>query len=794
MTGEGQERIMDLGNDVTSSARGADERMTREEQDTGVAQGYGFRGGSILNGMNRSEGSSTGVTEDPSSVREFSEDPNLVSMWKPVTKEELLGAKVENGSAAGPDGISPDSWNKVNDKYKLLLYNLFVFYEGVPNALQSSRTVFIPKEEGGSTDPGDFRPLTICSVVLREFNKILARRLVKVHEHDPRQTAYQPMDGVGMNVIVTTAIIAEAKRKLKELHIAILDLVKAFNSIYHEAIKAGVEELGYPKGFVKYITRLYEQAYTFLQFEGETKKARVGVGVYQGDPLSGLIFLMVFQKGLKALNKEVGFDLGNARCNAGAYSDDNLLYASTREGLQENIDRKSREEERVGLRANPRKSRTLSLVPSGREKKIKVVTGKPFAVGGGVVEEIGVLDAWKYLGVRFMGTVTAKSDDKLGTFLQRLTEAPLKPQQRLRMLKLIVIPRIQCRLIDSRTTAAGLKRIDVLIRKNVKLWLKLPHDATNAYMHASVRAGGLGIACFQFWIPLMRLMKFRRLGTMEDERVREALKTEHFKAIVRRSKQSLRFMGAEDPTVKDYDRFWREELKRRVDGKDLEGADAHKSSTSWVSWRADQISGEDYIHYHQIRANCLPTRVRTARGRPEKQVQCRAGCNSTETLQHVIQMCDRTHDVVIQKHDRVVDKLEEEFGRRRYRVYREEHLRIGNVLRKPDLLIVKDGRMHVVDAQVRRCRALERDHKDKVDYYKNEPGLTELLKQRFRVDEVSYHSCTLSYKGIWSRASVEELQKLGVSDYCLFEIVTSVLRGSWIGWKTFNTRNNVVRY
>lgn len=794
LAGEGHDINSVHGNNVDTSTSRADERLTGGIQDTGVARGYGLRRGSIQIDANRPVGRDIIATEDPSSVGGLSENPDLASMWNPVTMEELKGAKTENGSAAGPDGISPESWNKIDIRYKLLLYNLFVFYEGVPKALQNSRTVLIPKEEGGSTDPGDFRPLTICSVVLREFNKVLARRLVVLHHHDPRQTAYQPLDGVGMNVVITTAIIAEARRKLQELHIAILDLAKAFNSIFHEAIKAGVEELGYPKGFVAYITQLYEEAFTVLQFEGRELRAKVGAGVYQGDPLSGLIFLLVFEKGLRALDKDVGFELGTVRCNAGAYSDDNLLYASTREGLQRNINLKSTEEEKVGLLANPRKSNTLSLVPSGREKKMKVVKGKPFIVGGEVVKEIGVLDAWKYLGVRFEGTKVAEAKDNISTCLQRLTEAPLKPQQRLRLLKLIVIPRFQCRLIDSRTTAAGLKKIDVQIRRSVKQWLKLPHDVPNAYLHAPVKAGGLGVACFQFWIPLLRLRKLERLGNSNDERVKEALGTEVYSAIIRRCRQTLRFMGSENPSVRDYDRFWKEELRSKVDGKDLEGAEVHTSSTSWVSWNSDRISGEDYVHYHQLRANCLPTRVRTARGRPEKQVLCRAGCHSTETSQHVIQMCDRTHDVVVMRHDRVVGKLGDEFRRKKYRVEREKHLRIGNVLRKPDLLIMKGGLLHVVDAQVRRCRTLEKDHKDKVEYYQNEPGLTDLLKRTYRVSEVRYHSCTLSYKGIWSKSSVGGLKELGVSDYCLFEIVTSVLRGSWIGWKTFNARNNVVRY
>lgn len=53
---------------------------------------------------------------------------------------------------------------------------------------------------------------------------------MRLFEFDDRKTAYeyQLLDGVGRNAAITSAIIAEAKRKLAEMHAAILDLAKSF--------------------------------------------------------------------------------------------------------------------------------------------------------------------------------------------------------------------------------------------------------------------------------------------------------------------------------------------------------------------------------------------------------------------------------------------------------------------------------------------------------------------------------------------------------------------------------------
>lgn len=55
--------------------------------------------------------------------------------------------------------------------------------------------------------PGNFRPISISSVVLRQFKKILANRVIRLYNFDERQSVYQLVDGVGRSVAVLSAII-----------------------------------------------------------------------------------------------------------------------------------------------------------------------------------------------------------------------------------------------------------------------------------------------------------------------------------------------------------------------------------------------------------------------------------------------------------------------------------------------------------------------------------------------------------------------------------------------------------
>lgn len=399
------------------------------------------------------------------------EKESMRPLWNAVTIEEVEKARVANDSAAGPDGISPVAWNRLSSKFKKLIYNLFVFYEKAPKAFKVSRTVFIPKVEGGSTDPADLRPLSVCSVVLRGFNKILAERVVTLHDFDKRQSAYLPMDGVGACVFGLSGVIANAREKLEELHIVGMDIGKAFPSLKHKEIVQSQARAGSPRGFVNYLRNMYTEVETLMQFEGQSRLTRVNGGVYQGDPLSGPIFTMSLEGMLKSLDCNVGIDIGVERVNAGAYADDTNLFGATRKGTQINVDKYSQAGLVKGLGINAKKSWSLSLVPSGKEKKMKVETGKPFNVGGVPIKEMTIMDLWRYLGVNFNSRGPEKVDGSIEADLQSLTKGPLKPQQKVHMLKAYVIPRHQDKLVLSRTAAKCLGRMDKQIGRYVRKWL-----------------------------------------------------------------------------------------------------------------------------------------------------------------------------------------------------------------------------------------------------------------------------------------------------------------------------------
>lgn len=77
-----------------------------------------------------------------------------------------------------------------------------------------------------------------------------------------------------------------------------------------------------------------------------------------------------------------------------AYADDLTLIAYTRAELQELLHQPEAFFKARGLSFNPAKSSTLSLVPSSKQKKIKVEE-IPFRIEGSDIPTLSCVASWK---------------------------------------------------------------------------------------------------------------------------------------------------------------------------------------------------------------------------------------------------------------------------------------------------------------------------------------------------------------------------------------------------------------
>lgn len=714
----------------------------------------------------------------------------LKGIWDPISEAEIRAAELGYETAAGPDGISVKNWTAVPILLRELIYNIVLLDGTLEKQLNIARTVFLPKG-GGELSPGDFRPLSITSVVVRQLHKILGKRISDKYKFDERQRAFISCDGTLENLSILATILADSKSRLRECHIATLDIRKAFDSVPHAVVIETIKEMGCPQKFVKYIANLYENARTTLQYGGQNTKISIGRGVLQGDPLSPLIFNSVMDRVLSKVDPDIGYTINGKIFNCAAFADDIILFSRTKMGLQKIVGQVNASLRIQGLEINFEKSNVLSLVPSGRDKKMKIVTDSMIQIEGKALKQIGINEVWKYLGVRYEGANICKDSVSLTDDLRKLDQAPLKPQQRLEILKSSVLSKHLHTLVLGRTTISKLKELDSQVRRSIRKWLVLPNDVPLAYFYASIRSGGLGLMCLKESVPSIRksrLNNFLATGTPAADAINDSFFVNDQLAWC---EKTLAHIGG-DVSKEMRRRYWDDLLETKFDTMHLVQSRDAKASASWVCTKSHLLSGKDFVHYNQVRAGCLPSRARTQRGRTGPR-ECRAGCKAIETNYHIIQQCHRTHGGRLLRHDRLVDILAESLGNGpdAYNIVKEPKFRTEVGLRKPDLLVTRGTETTLIDVQIVSGTHMKEDNATKRRKYRTVPGLEEQIQRLCGSTIVNYKAMTMSYKGVFEKDSAELLHKLGITEHQKFMLVTSTLRGSYLNWTRFNHMNTI---
>ncbi|KAL0103868.1 hypothetical protein PUN28_017905 [Cardiocondyla obscurior] len=443
-------------------------------------------------------------------------------------------------------------------------------------------------------------------------------------------------------------------------NVFLLDLLLRFHSKNHKPLYTASIDIAkaFDSPMIAYITNAYARSSTKLGCSQWTSESiQPTCGVKQGDPMSPVIFNMIIERLLIKLPNDIGARIDGIKVNAAAFADDMLLFSSTPTGLQKS-------------------------------------------------------DDWKYLGIPFTpeGRAKTNASGKLRDALEKLTKAPLKPQQRLFALRTNVIPGLYHQLELGNVTLSKLRKCDNMIRQAVRTWINLPTDTPNAYIHASIGDGGLGISSLRWTVPLRRLNRLKKLPLAEQpaNSAPGAFTQNEIKQCENRLKDNQQNIK----TSADIYKRWAEQLYTKVDGIGL------------------------------------------------KESLCRAGCNRPETLNHVLQQCHRTHGPRIKRHNAIITYIERGLRRQEYEVSNEPEIHTKAGLRKPDLIAKRGITAILIDAQVVNDQTdLNSAHKQKSELYKD---LMETIKEKWNVQEVKFTSATLSWRGVWSGGSAEELTSLGI--------------------------------
>lgn len=287
------------------------------------------------------------------------------------------------------DGVSYSVLHKLDCTHHVLstLFTKVLDFGSPPSSWGESLVKLLHKK-GDSSNPSNFRMIALSGCIGKTFHLLLNKRLTSFllqnNFIDPTmQKAFLPgINGCIEHNLAMEELIKDARKLKRTLHVTFFDLEDAFGSVPHDLINFSLRRNHLPDNVCDYLSNLYSNCQAVVQTPSWTSNSfSFKRGVFQGDPLSPTIFLMVFNPvllHLKNMEEKFGYNLDNGTSSTSLitlpYADDFCLITTHKKTHQNIINSIHSNITSMGMRLKPVKCRSLSI-SAGQPKDV------PFYIG-----------------------------------------------------------------------------------------------------------------------------------------------------------------------------------------------------------------------------------------------------------------------------------------------------------------------------------------------------------------------------------------------------------------------------
>ena len=449
------------------------------------------------------------------------------------------------------------------------------------------------------------------------------------------------------------------------------------------------------------------------------------------------------------------------------------------------------------MKINAKKCFSLSLETVLKEGNIICDVRNKFNINGTDIKPTTHESYFKYLGIKFDPRgKTALTVVELNEILDRVLKSPLKPQQKLILVRDHVLPKISHRLVLGRFSKGLLDKLDLEVRRCLKTALHLPTDTPTANFYLKTKHGGLNITRLRESIPLSTSKRLHNMRQSDDVILSTVATSEDSEKLMKKCVSILNVSDERATSTKErlYDRTKQAWLST-VDGSDMGDAFVHEKSFSWAGGYSPLTSGRQFVTFTKLKLARLETRENCNRGRDVEKT-CR-GCIAehvsnprVETLNHVLTACPWTQRLRIKRHDDIVQHILKKAMEKGWKTINEPRYTTDEGLRKPDLLCYNDEKSCLVEVTIvgersrfdGRTVGINEHFEEKYLKYNKEQIKTETFIKTGSIPEI--FPIVFSVRGLWHNRNNEALKFLGISG-AKTVLELKAMEGSGKTWTVF---------
>jgi hypothetical protein len=572
----------------------------------------------------------------------------------PADLEKQL-RKTPRWKAPGPDGIQ-GFWIKkftaLHDRIRRQL-QACIDTNTTPKSMTEGRTVLIMKDASKGPVPSNFRPITCLPIMYKILTGIVAD---KIYEHldnnkyipTEQKGCHRRTQGCKDHLLLDKSITENSHKRHKNLRMAWIDYQKAYDMVPHSWIKKSLELVGTNPIVSKWLENAMENWNTTLNIDGhEIGKVKIRRGIYQGDSLSPLLFVIALIPLTRILRQhKAGYKIDKkATVNHLLYMDDLKLYAKSDTQIQTLVNTVELFSRDIGMVFGLQKCGILKI------DRGKIV--EDFSIqnmGGSKIDSIGQ-GGYKYLGVIEKDQIQHENMKKevKAEYIKRLRavlKSPLNGMNTIKAINTYAIPTI-------RYTAGIVKwtenEIDALDRQTRKMMTqyRMHHPRADCdRIYVEREEGGRG------------LKGIRDTIKNEEARLKQSIRkrNDYLSQIV----NSELYEGREDKikeqednskqerwrTKKMHGQYLRENMESmcKTTWRWMKDANLKKETEGFIVAAQDQALSTNATKYHVHKTNESP--------------KCRLCKDKDETVNHIIGECRTLAEKAYKKrHDKVATTL-----------------------------------------------------------------------------------------------------------------------------------------
>lgn len=230
-----------------------------------------------------------------------------------------------NGNQApGPDGIPSIVLKKCSNTIAGPLCSLFFkCYKAkeYPLSWRSAIVQPIPKK-GNKTEPKNYRPIAITSVLAKTMEKVINAKIMRfladTQQLSDHQYGFRSQRSTGDLMTYVTHKWYDTIHKCGETKAVALDIAKAFDRVWHKGLMVKLLACGLSQNLCEFISSFLTNRSIRVVVDGVfSDRYELKAGVPQGSPLSPTLFLIFINDLLKTTHNPIH-----------SFADDSTLHAS----------------------------------------------------------------------------------------------------------------------------------------------------------------------------------------------------------------------------------------------------------------------------------------------------------------------------------------------------------------------------------------------------------------------------------------------------------------------------------